>query len=108
MACCRDTVGAEEAQGAASTHASIKHLAAIRLVQYVIVGLAETVYLYGMPPDRDHNSSPAVAWLLPDSGPKQCPTPVIGDRLLRQVDRSSCKSSNNLLGQDHLQRIALE
>ena len=64
-------VGAEEAQGAASTHASIKHPAAIRLVQYVIVGLAETVYLYGMPPDRDYNSSPAVAWLLPDSGPKQ-------------------------------------
>src|SRR6185437_3765183 len=83
VACCRDRVGAEEAPGAASTHASIKHLAAIRTVQYVIVGLAETVYLHGMPPDPDYNSSPALAWFLRDSGPKQCPTPVIGDRLLR-------------------------
>src|SRR6185437_4116864 len=45
VACCCDTLGAEEAQGAASTHASTKYLAAIRLVQYVIVGLAEIVCL---------------------------------------------------------------
>lgn len=65
-------------------------------MQYVIVGLAETVYLYGMPPDRDYNSSPAVAWLLPDSGPKQCRTLSLATACLGHVDRSSCKSSNNI------------
>lgn len=98
--CCRDTVGAGEAQGAANTHASIKHLAAIRPVQYVTVGLADTVHLYGKSSGPDYSSAPAVAWILRDGGARRCPTPVIGERLLRVDTALSARSGRSVYGGD--------